>query len=477
MDPNHPGQPGGGWPPHTPQNPPPHAPPQGGETPQPGAPQPGGHGAQGGFSHPAGPQHPGGNPQHGGPQQPGGWQNPQQAGGWQQPPTGPQQPGGYQQQPGGYQQPHHGGHQPHAGQQPQGAYPPQGGHQAHGGQGGHQAHGGPQQGYGQQGGYAPPPQPPKKGGGKWWLIGCLGCGGLAVVAFFALGAIGWMAERNASGTGADSVSVDTAATEATTKWENAPSRLHAELAPHYVPFTLHYPSSWTVTADGSTAGDPNFFKAEIATPDGTTMENFAVGYWTGDGAAEGRPELLTGVLSFLEGQLQNSFGGFERVSEETTKVDGRWGKGFRFRGHISNGADTVPLWGRLLVVPTGTPNGAVLLMLATPHAKGLTGPDDVGERGGSAVILRSIRFGGADAIPAAPATDDDAAAAPDPAADAALAARADAALREFDGNGDGWLSGTELTACECAGLDADSDGRVTAQEVAAGFAAAEAEGT
>lgn len=378
-------------------------------------------------------------------------------------------------QPGGGWPPHNPHTPPPHGGQPQ--QPPYGG-QAHSG-GPYGNPGQAQHGYGPQGGYGPPgggygapPAPPKKSNTKWWIFGCLGCGALIFVAFFVLGLGAWIAglhqdanEREAA-SHADGVEGQAAAEELS-EWVSAPERLHADLAPHFVPFTLRYPSSWEVMTDGSIAGDPNLFKVENRTEDGTTIENFSVGYFTGPGAAEGSPALLEGILSVLEGQLRGTFTGLERVSEETTKVDGRWAKGFRFRSYVVGDADTVPLFGRLLAAPTGGDNGAVLLMLATPHAPGITGPDDVGEKGGSALILRSIRFTGG----TAPATDDAAAA---PATGVAeLATRAANAIREYDGNGDGWLSGTELTACECGGLDTDQDGRVTRDEVAAGFAASE----
>lgn len=174
---------------------------------------------------------------------------------------------------------------------------------------------------------------------------------------------------------------------------NSRERLTDGRADHYVDFQFRYPAAWRIVQDGSTPETPNFVKVERTSPDGTTVESFAAGWFAHPAAARGDSAALRGVLGELEGQFSRAFAGFERVSRGVDSIAGRQAPGFRFAFRLPPEAEVDRAWGRVALVPTGGDDGLALVMFATPLADGVAGPEDVGEEGGLATVLETLDLG------------------------------------------------------------------------------------
>ena len=174
----------------------------------------------------------------------------------------------------------------------------------------------------------------------------------------------------------------------TTTYTNSRSQFTGKLEDHYVDFSFDYPSSWK-RKDAGKADDPNFVKVENGTSDNFTIENFAVGYFTG------QRELMPQLANQMSQQLSRSFPEYRKVSEGETSVGSYSGYEVRFTSHVATSPrGEVDIWGRCILLPGNTGGkGAVLIMLASSVGNEVKGPEDVGEKGELPVILNSFRFG------------------------------------------------------------------------------------
>lgn len=174
----------------------------------------------------------------------------------------------------------------------------------------------------------------------------------------------------------------------TTKYANSRSGFSGKLADNYVDFSFDYPSSWKRDPKAGVGDDPNFVKVENATSDEITLENFAVGYFTGQKA------LMPQLAAQLSEQFSGSFPEYKKVSEGETHVGPYDGYEFRFTSHSTTGSKKpIDIWGRVILLPGDTGRkGAALVMLATSESKDVRGVDDVGEKGELPTILSSFKF-------------------------------------------------------------------------------------
>lgn len=174
----------------------------------------------------------------------------------------------------------------------------------------------------------------------------------------------------------------------TTTYTNSRSQFTGNLEENYVDFSFDYPSSWK-RKDAGKASDPNFVKVENATSDNFTIENFAVGYFTG------QRELMPRLANQVSEQFSKSFPEYRKVSEGETSVGPYDGYEVRFTSHVAtSGRGEVNIWGRCILLPGDTGRkGAALIMLASSVGDDVKGPEDVGEKGELPVILNSFRFG------------------------------------------------------------------------------------
>jgi len=183
---------------------------------------------------------------------------------------------------------------------------------------------------------------------------------------------------------ADTSGGDAADAGSTLTWTNDLSRLSGDKAANFVPFTFDYPAHWRVVEDGTQpdSESPNFVKVEHATDDQITIENFAVGWYSGAAAAD--------VMTVLEPQFAGSFPNYQRLGDQTAAVDGITSSGFLFQARIDTASGPVAFYGRALAVPVSATNGILLIMFASDLAEGVEGPEGVGEQGELPVILESF---------------------------------------------------------------------------------------
>ena len=208
--------------------------------------------------------------------------------------------------------------------------------------------------------------------------------GLAVFVFLAAGS---SLNRN-SNNNSNENSKPTPEKASTTSYQNASSRFIGKLQANYVNFTFDYPNSWKRDSEAGKGTSPNFVKIERRSDDDITLENFAVGFFTG------QKELMQKLAAQLSNQLKPGFPGYRKVSEGPTTVGSYDGYEFRFTSHSDKSArGDLDIWGRAILLPgTEDRKGAVLLMLATSASPEVKGVEDVGEKGELPIILNSFKF-------------------------------------------------------------------------------------
>lgn len=172
-------------------------------------------------------------------------------------------------------------------------------------------------------------------------------------------------------------------------YTNSKSNFTGELEQNYVDFSFDYPSSWKRDPKAGTGDSPNFVKVEKNTADEITLENFAVGYFTGPKA------LMPQMAGQLSDQFSTSFPEYKKVSEGETKIGDYDGYEFRFTSHSTKSAKgEIDIWGRCVLLPSAAGRkGAALVMLSTSVSSDVHGVEDVGEKGELPIILKSFRFG------------------------------------------------------------------------------------
>jgi len=174
----------------------------------------------------------------------------------------------------------------------------------------------------------------------------------------------------------------------TTTYQNSSVKFSGPLAEFYVDFSFDYPSSWERDEDAGRASSPNFVKVEHLSDDEKTIENFAVGYFSG------QAELMPQLANDLSKKIAAGFPDYKKVAEGPTKIGNYDGYEFKFTSHASDKAQgELDIWGRTVLIPGNDQrNGAVLLMIATSAGDQVKGVDDLGNKGELPIILNSFRF-------------------------------------------------------------------------------------
>ena len=173
-----------------------------------------------------------------------------------------------------------------------------------------------------------------------------------------------------------------------TTYSNSSGNFTGNLKDNYVDFSFDYPTDWKKDPGAGKGDSPNFVKVEQTTGDQITLENFAVGYFTG------QREFMPKLANQLSEQFANGFPEYKKVSEGETKVGRYDGYEFRFTAHASNTPKgDLDVWGRVVLLP-GADNrkGAALIMLATSASDKVHSVDDVGEKGELPMVLNSFKF-------------------------------------------------------------------------------------
>ncbi|HEX8069412.1 MAG TPA: hypothetical protein VF546_05645 [Pyrinomonadaceae bacterium] len=235
---------------------------------------------------------------------------------------------------------------------------------------------------------APPPAP-KKSKTPWIIagVGCLIIGGFVVLAI--VGGLAAFVSKMKSTQTTDAPPARQA--PGTKQYVNSRAGRTGDLALNYVDFSFYYPEDWQLVPNQT----KNFVKVERDDEQGTTLENFTVGWISTPGTAFDK-QLLPKLAKQLGAQLTTSFKDYEQVSEGETKVGPYEGYETRFTAELpGTPKGDATIYGRLVLLPppAGQRKGVALLLLTTGLVPEITSVDDVGSKGDLAVILDSFRLG------------------------------------------------------------------------------------
>jgi hypothetical protein len=211
--------------------------------------------------------------------------------------------------------------------------------------------------------------------------------GLSIFVFLALGSYPSTNSNQTTNRSSNSTGTVTHSADIST-YTNSSGHFSGTLAENYVDFSFDYPSAWKRDPKAGKGDSPNFVKVEQATDDEITLENFAVGYYTG------QREAMPKLAEQLSEQFSSGFPEYQKVSEGPTKAGRYDGYEFRFTAHAKNTPKgDLDVWGRVVLLP-GAANrkGAALIMLATSASDQVRSVEDVGEKGELPMVLSSFKF-------------------------------------------------------------------------------------
>jgi hypothetical protein len=247
------------------------------------------------------------------------------------------------------------------------------------------------------------PPAPKKSKAPWVIAGVLGCLAIVVIIIVLFGGLAYFGYKKAD-EAAKSLNINTSTNRRTTPstpTSHAAGTVHyvnthegrtGNLDKYYVDFSFDYPSSWKLDPNP----DPSYVRVERMTASDQTTENFSVGWFGATGSVKGNTQFLSKLVNQLSDQISGNFPGYEKVSEEETTLNGYDGYELRFQrsaDQVSGGQ--LPYWGRIVLLPSDDDpsRGVSLIMLATSKAQGVSGLDDVGEKGELPLVLNSFHLG------------------------------------------------------------------------------------
>lgn len=211
--------------------------------------------------------------------------------------------------------------------------------------------------------------------------------GLGVFVFLAIGSYPFTNKNETTNKSNTNQVASTKAAD-TTKYSNSSEHFNGALKENYVDFSFDYPSAWERDPKAGKANSPNFVKVERTNDNDITVENFAVGYYTG------QREVMPKVADQLSEQFSSGFPEYKKVSQGETKIGRYDGYEFRFTSHIKDTPQgPLDLWGRVVLLP-GSDNrkGASLVMIASSASDQVRSMDDVGVKGELPIILSSFKF-------------------------------------------------------------------------------------
>src|SRR6266496_4287257 len=198
----------------------------------------------------------------------------------------------------------------------------------------------------------------------------LSLAGLGAFVFLALGSFpSTNKNQSANNSGTPTHSA------ATATYANSSERFSGKLSDTYVDFSFDYPRTWKRDPDAGKGDSPNFVKVEQLNDDKITLENFAVGYFTG------QRQFMAKLADQLSDQFAGGFPEYQKVSQGETKVGRYDGYEFRFTSHVTDTPKgDLDLWGRVVLLPgTGNRKGAALVMIASSASDEVRSVNDVGE--------------------------------------------------------------------------------------------------
>jgi hypothetical protein len=253
------------------------------------------------------------------------------------------------------------------------------------------------------------PPAPKKSKAPWIIGGVLGCLIIIIIVVLALGGLAYFGYKKADETakslninvnrdtnrntshGATTTTRTDEPAAGTTRYVNDRSDFTGTLAQNFVDFSFDYPEDWHLVPNET----KNFVKVEHDDANGTTLENFAVGWISATGTVLDK-QLMPQLAGQLSSQFAQSFKGFEKVSEGETRIGDYDAYEIKFKADLPGAAGgDATVFGRAVLIPppSGEKKGVALIMLTTDREPGIESPEDVGVKGEMPTILNSFRLG------------------------------------------------------------------------------------
>lgn len=234
-----------------------------------------------------------------------------------------------------------------------------------------------------------PPAPPRKRRIWPWVLGIVALLGFGTLALIGGGI--YYAYKH----GKVTVNGKVVNNVETKSYVNSREGLGGKLSEHYADFSFNYPADWELVPEDRAEGS-NFVKVERKSGD-STLENFAVGWYTSTGTVAGDRAIFPQLAQQLSSQFSQGFPEYEKVFEGQTKIGAYDAYEFRFKSTArKTPKGDINLWGRVAMIPSGSAaqkNGVALIMLASSLAPEIKRLEDVGVKGELPVIINSFRLG------------------------------------------------------------------------------------
>src|SRR4051812_2518184 len=182
------------------------------------------------------------------------------------------------------------------------------------------------------------------------------------------------------------------------QFTNSAANLDGDLASHYVDFSFYYPKDWKKDPQSGVSGAGSFAKLDNQSTDAAYLkERVLINWYPTKGSFEADKDVFPQSANKIVDQLSKSLKNFEEVSRGETTLNTYKGYEVRFKGTFKDtGKGDLPYWGRVIFLPPGSnieKGGVAIVMLATSLSSDVTSADDVGDKGGLALILNSFRLG------------------------------------------------------------------------------------
>src|SRR5215813_4425191 len=181
------------------------------------------------------------------------------------------------------------------------------------------------------------------------------------------------------------------------QFTNSAENLDGELAAHYVEFSFYYPKGWIKDPKAGVQGASNYAKLDKLKDDkpDSLQERVLFNWYPSNGSYDADTDVFPASAKKLTDQLSKSLPNLEEVSHGETTVNSYKAYEVRFKGEAKNTVKgDFNYWGRVILLPPGSDTekgrGVAIIILATSLADDVTSAADVGQKGGTALILNSF---------------------------------------------------------------------------------------
>jgi hypothetical protein len=177
-------------------------------------------------------------------------------------------------------------------------------------------------------------------------------------------------------------------------FNNAKDGLDGKLSEKFVGFSISYPNDWTRNPNEGIKGASNFIDLANRVSTGVPIEQILVSWYDSRGTFDADRETFPRLAKKLNGIYD--IPAYKQVSAGAIKLNNYDAYQVRFAGEaLDKNGEMVKIWGSTVFLPQNkrdARSGLLITILATSLAPALQSVEDVGEKGESAQILKSIKL-------------------------------------------------------------------------------------